>query len=76
MIFFNRILTLADLKNPARGRKVKPHPETRETVVVAQPSISYILGKSEFSDSKPVGSNKEKNKINDKNKAINRQCQR
>ena len=43
-------------------KKVKTHPGTRETAVVAQPFISYILGKSEFSDSKPVGSNKEKQK--------------
>ena len=48
--------------NLVRGHIVKTYRETRETAVVAQPSISYILGKSEFSDSKPVGSNKEKQK--------------
>ena len=43
-------------------KKVKTHPGTREIAVVAQSFISYILGKSEFSDSKPVGSDKEKQK--------------
>ena len=56
--------------------KKKIHPETRETAVVAQPLISYILGKNEFSDNKLVGRNKEKNKINDKIKTRNRQRQR
>ena len=77
MIFFYRVLTLADLKNPARGHKVKTHPETRQAAVVEQPSRSYILGKSKIQRQQTVRreqqrKNKKQNKSNDKIKTRDR----